>query len=234
MLVVGKAVYRASGRPLRIDAESVTKTTDEGRFFSSIPKPVRQHFDWRGRLRLHCGRFESQRDYRRFDLVRGPQHVFEYVNERYKTLLAQRNLVGLPVREAVPEVSGQGFFEILDRVYSTGEPFIGTELPIQLRASDSDALQTRYLDFIYQPMRGEEGAVVGILVHGVDVTERRLSEQRLRELADAMPHSTTIKSWREAAAVVNELAQEVDRRQKENDTLAPSLYLNRKAWLYAT
>jgi hypothetical protein len=51
VLVVGKAVYRASGRPLRIDAEGVTKTADEGRFFSSIPKPVRQHFDLRETVR---------------------------------------------------------------------------------------------------------------------------------------------------------------------------------------
>ena len=47
VLVVGKAVYRASGRPLRIDAEAVSKATDEGRFFSTIPKPVRLHFDLR-------------------------------------------------------------------------------------------------------------------------------------------------------------------------------------------
>ena len=51
VLVVGKAVYRASGRLLRIDAEAITKTTEEGRFFSSIPKPVRQKFDLRDTMR---------------------------------------------------------------------------------------------------------------------------------------------------------------------------------------
>jgi hypothetical protein len=51
VLVLGKAVYRASGRPLRIDAVAVTQTTDEGHFFSSIPKPVRQPFDLRETVR---------------------------------------------------------------------------------------------------------------------------------------------------------------------------------------
>jgi hypothetical protein len=50
-LVLGKAVYRASGRLLRIDAEAVVHAPDEGRFFSTIPKPVRQRFDLRERVR---------------------------------------------------------------------------------------------------------------------------------------------------------------------------------------
>jgi hypothetical protein len=51
VLVVGKAVYRASGRLLRVDADDVTKMTEEGQFFSAIPKPVRQHFDIREAIR---------------------------------------------------------------------------------------------------------------------------------------------------------------------------------------
>jgi hypothetical protein len=50
VLVLGKAVYRASGRLLRIDAEEVTKA-EEGSFFSAVPKPVRQHFDLRDIMR---------------------------------------------------------------------------------------------------------------------------------------------------------------------------------------
>ena len=51
VVVVGRVVYRASGRALRIDAEAVTATADESRFFSSIPKPVRQQFDLRETMR---------------------------------------------------------------------------------------------------------------------------------------------------------------------------------------
>jgi hypothetical protein len=51
VLVLGMAVYRASGRLLRVDAEEVTKSTDESPFFSAIPKPVRQRFDLREAIR---------------------------------------------------------------------------------------------------------------------------------------------------------------------------------------
>jgi PAS domain S-box-containing protein len=120
-------------------------------------------------------------------ILRGPEHVFEYVNERYEALLPARRLVGRPVREAVPEAATQGFFDILDRVYNTGEPFVGNALPVKLQREAGGALETRYLDFVYQPMRDPDGHVVGILAHGVDVTEMRETERSFRQLADAMP-----------------------------------------------
>ena len=122
-------------------------------------------------------------------ILRGPEHVFEYVNERYTSLLGSRHLLGRSVREAVPEVGSQGFFEILDRVYTSGKPFVGSALPVHLRREDAGALETRYLDFVYQPMRDPDGKVVGILAHGVDVTEREVSEARdrfLLSLEDAL------------------------------------------------
>ncbi len=51
VLVLGKAVYRPSGRLLRVDAEEVTRTTDESHFFSAIPKPVLHRFDLRETVR---------------------------------------------------------------------------------------------------------------------------------------------------------------------------------------
>ena len=135
-------------------------------------------------------------------ILRGPQHVFEYANGRYQKLTASRELIGLTVRDAIPEVGAQGFLEILDRVYGTGEAFIGNGLPVKLQRDDSASLETRYLDFVYQPMRDPEGTVIGILVHGIDVTERKTSEQRdrflisledaLRTLAGAGDITTTV------------------------------------------
>ena len=137
-------------------------------------------------------------------ILRGPQHVFEYVNERYKALLGARELVGLPVREAVPEVSGQGFFEILDRVYTTGKAFIGNALPVKLRRDDGP-LETRYLDFVYQPTRDPDGQVVGILAHGVDVTEREVSEARDRFLLSLEDALRTLSDSDDISASVTRL-----------------------------
>jgi PAS domain S-box-containing protein len=124
----------------------------------------------------------------------GPEHVFESVNERYIQLIGMRNPIGRPVREVVPEVAGQGFFEIMDRVYRTGEPYVGQGVRMMLRRHPGRELEPTWLDFVYQPLRGPDGAVTGILVHGIDVTHRhqienalRESEAQFRQLADAMP-----------------------------------------------
>jgi signal transduction histidine kinase/DNA-binding response OmpR family regulator len=110
----------------------------------------------------------------------GPEHRFAMANEHYLQLVGHRDIVGLPAREALPDVSGQGFFELLDQVYQTGVTFSGTGRQIQLRRDDG-AVELRYLDFVYMAMRDGDGAITGVLVHGVDQTDRTLAEQERRD-----------------------------------------------------
>ena len=84
----------------------------------------------------------------------------------------------MTVSEAVPEIAEQGFVALLDRVAETGEPYTGQDVPIRLWRADG--FETRYLDFIYQPMFGPDGRVNGVLGHGVDITQRRQAEARDR------------------------------------------------------
>ena len=122
-------------------------------------------------------------------VLRGPQHVFEFANERYYQLIGRRDLMGKPVRDALPEVAGQGFIEILDRVYATGEPFVGTRMRLKVRRHEQTSLEEAYVDFVYQPVRAADGTVVGILAHGVDMTDQHRVEQRdqfLLALDDAL------------------------------------------------
>ncbi|HEX2826841.1 MAG TPA: ATP-binding protein [Burkholderiales bacterium] len=112
----------------------------------------------------------------------GPGHVFEFANDRYYALIGRREIIGKPLREALPEVRGQGFYEVLDRVYETGEPFVGNGMRLMVQREGGGALAETFVDFVYRPLRGADGTVAGILAHGVDVTERMQTEARDRFL----------------------------------------------------
>lgn len=114
-------------------------------------------------------------------VLRGPEHTFELANDRYLELVSGREVIGRTVREALPEVVGQGFIDLLDRVYRTGEPHVGVGTRVILEPGRGRPTEERYLDFVYQPMRDSQGLVTGILVQGVDQTERKRAEAALRE-----------------------------------------------------
>ncbi|MDQ4135944.1 MAG: PAS domain-containing protein [Pseudomonadota bacterium] len=114
-------------------------------------------------------------------VLRGPEHRFEMVNDSYEQLVGHRDIVGKPVLEALPEVAGQGFKELLDQVYRTGEPYVGSNLPIMLQREPGSSPELRFVDFVYQPIRDTQQRVSGIFAEGIDVTEARRSEAALRE-----------------------------------------------------
>ncbi|WP_443750798.1 ATP-binding protein [Asticcacaulis solisilvae] len=107
-------------------------------------------------------------------MLDGPNHVFIYANQAYETLAGDRPLMGLSVREAFPDLVGQGFYELLDQVYASGEPYVAYGVPVELAAG------LRHIDLLYAPIRDAAGAVTGIFVGGYDVTERKQAEVELR------------------------------------------------------
>jgi PAS domain S-box-containing protein len=122
-------------------------------------------------------------------ILRGPDHVFEFVNDAYVRLVGDREFLGKPVRDVIPEVDGQGYFEALDRVFATGERFIAQRNPIRFERTPAGPWEYRFLDFIYEPITDDTGKITGIFVEGIDATDRtlatealRTSEARLREL----------------------------------------------------
>jgi signal transduction histidine kinase/CheY-like chemotaxis protein len=114
-------------------------------------------------------------------ILSGPEHVFEFANPGYVTLVGGRDIIGKRMRDALPEVEAQGFVALLDDVYGTGEPHAGVATPVSLTRSARSDEQQLYLDFVYQPIRDSHGAVTGIFVSGYDVTDRVLTSARLRD-----------------------------------------------------
>ncbi|GAB3452581.1 PAS domain S-box protein [Massilia terrae] len=106
-------------------------------------------------------------------VMRGPEHVFDMVNERFLALIGVREVIGRPVREVLPEVEGQGFLELLDGVYRSGEPYEGSNVRMLLRSAASpEGMEEHFVDFVYMALRDPSGTISGVLMHGVEVTER--------------------------------------------------------------
>lgn len=155
-------------------------------------------------------------------VLKGPEHVFELANPKYRELVGtDRDLLGRPVAEALPEVVAQGFIKLLDEVYRSDKPYLGTETMVELDVNGDGKMTRQYLNFVYQPYRDINGQVQGIIVHAVDVTgqvEARMrieeSERLFRTLAETLPQMIWIrnidgtieyasKDWEEYSGVKN-------------------------------
>lgn len=134
-------------------------------------------------------------------LLHGPDHVYQFVNERYIRVIGDRNYIGRPVREVVPEAVDQGLVAILDRVYATGEPFVATEMPLQFTQGTAGTLQEGFYTFIYQPLGDGRGAVTGIMLHAVEVTEQVRTRSRFEQLA--VEHTATLNQMADGVIVVD-------------------------------
>ena len=128
-------------------------------------------------------------------LLEGPTHVFSFVNQAYQQLIGHRDVVGRTLAEALPEVVGQGFLDLMNEVYATGESYRGEALSVVLERAPGAEPESRLLDFVYQPIKNRAGDITGIFVEGVDVTdaaraeaELRASELQFRSFAQAIPN----------------------------------------------
>jgi signal transduction histidine kinase len=113
-------------------------------------------------------------------VLRGPEHVFEVANPHYAELVPGHALLGLSIRQALPELEGQGIYELLDKVYQTGEPFLGRSVRLMLDDREGRPRE-RFFDFAYQAMPGPDGKPESIMVVVFEVTDLA----RARRDADA-------------------------------------------------
>lgn len=130
-------------------------------------------------------------------LLHGPDHVIELANSAYVELTGGRDLIGKTVAEALPEVVEQGFVDLLDNVFATGETFRASETPVVLERHG--VAETRLLDFVYQPLKDANGVTTDIFVEANDVTERAMAEARLRQSEErlqlALDASHGVGTW---------------------------------------
>ncbi|MEQ8306565.1 MAG: HWE histidine kinase domain-containing protein [Hoeflea sp.] len=123
-----------------------------------------------------------------FAVLTGPDHVFTFANDAYMRLVGERQLIGKPVREAMPEVSEQGIMDLLDEVYRTGTQYQAESRRLMIRNTETNELQETFLDFSYDAIRDTKGNITGVFVQGSDRTEDVKRQHRQRLLLAELNH----------------------------------------------
>lgn len=161
-------------------------------------------------------------------LLRGRDMVIEIGNDKIFELWGKDNsVVGKPIMEALPEIKGQVFIDLLHKVYDTGEPYFGNGVLAKL--TNNGVLEDKYFDFVYTPLRDKFNTISGVIVLATEVTAQVLakkaveaSEAKFRSLIEEAPVATCVFVGRE---LVIEVANEkiIDYWGKDKSVLGKPL-----------
>jgi signal transduction histidine kinase len=144
LLLAAERTARAESETLRAQAETATRRLHE--LFQQAPAFIA--------------------------VVRGRDFVFELVNDAYYQLVGYRAVLGKPLFEAIPDIRGQGFEDLLLGVLDSGKAYLGHEAPLKIQRTPNAEPELRYVDFVYAPLTEADGSRSGVFLHGVDVTEQ--------------------------------------------------------------
>jgi PAS domain S-box-containing protein len=138
----------------------------------------------------------------------GRDHRFTFANASFRTLVGNRKLLGRPMAEALPEAAAQGIVDILDDVFNTGEPFVGSAARIDLQLDANEPQTRRFVDFIYQPIRNAENEITGLFCEGHDVTAHKVAIEQIQLLQTKLIHLARVNAMGTmAATLAHELSQ---------------------------
>jgi two-component sensor histidine kinase len=120
-------------------------------------------------------------------VLRGAEYRYEYANPSYLRFVGREkdDVLGKTLLEVVPNIEPI-YLHLLAKVRQTGEAFVGRNVPRPVQSGG--VTRNLYIDFVYQPMRNEDGAVDAIFVEGYEVTDKVETEQRLQFLLREVDH----------------------------------------------
>ena len=115
-------------------------------------------------------------------LLRGPDFVVEWANPRMGQIWGRpvAQVQGRPHFEALPDLAGQGFEQVLADVLTTGRTRTFQERLVHI-GQDPQSYHG-YFNITYQPVYDGPQRITGILVYAVEVTEQVRVRQQVEQL----------------------------------------------------
>lgn len=114
-------------------------------------------------------------------VLKEPDYVVTIANDRMLELWGKTatDVMNKPLFMGLPEARKQGQEELLLNVYTTGERFVASELPITLPRNGK--LVLTYLNFVYEAFKDNNGKIEGIMVVATDVTEQVMARLNIED-----------------------------------------------------
>lgn len=114
-------------------------------------------------------------------IVTGSELTIEIANLKILEFWGKTDaIVGKTMMEALPELDEQRYSRIFEEIYTSGNPFYGSEVSVSLFRND--ALEDVYFNFVLQPLKDETGITKSIMIVATEITEqikaRKLIEQK--------------------------------------------------------
>jgi signal transduction histidine kinase len=122
-------------------------------------------------------------------VLRGPDFLFEMANLSLLRAVGERSVDGRPLRQVLPELEGQDFFETLERAYHQGEAVLRKEVVLRWRRLPETASHEGVFNLAFQPLRDADGRVEGIIAVAFEVTEQVLARREVEALAEQLRQS---------------------------------------------
>lgn len=96
-----------------------------------------------------------------------------------KLLERDDSVIGRPLYDVLPEIKQQQYPEIIEHVLSTGTYHL--ESGSKFLVNNQGRYETKYVDYSYTPIQGEDNKPMAILVLATDVSESELAKQTVEE-----------------------------------------------------
>ncbi|MDO7854706.1 PAS domain-containing protein [Hymenobacter convexus] len=117
---------------------------------------------------------------------RGPRFVIELANPKVLELWDRTpaQAIGTPLFELLPEITGQGFDDLLNEVMATGTPHVAKEMHSTIVRNGHP--ESVYWNFVYLPLREDDGTITGAMVVATEVSEQVQARQQIQQLNDQL------------------------------------------------
>ncbi|MBO3738674.1 SpoIIE family protein phosphatase [Actinoplanes flavus] len=115
--------------------------------------------------------------------MEGPRHRIRALTGMYRRYIGRDDVIGVPLLEVFPELTGQRASAVFDRVLATGRSESVRDFRIHYDHPEAGEPVEIFLDFDTTARLGPDGEPAGVVVHVQDVTARVRERQAVQAQA---------------------------------------------------